>query len=242
MDEKRDNLNPSQYLMCETKAVYRLLIAAAGMMGAYTLKLRGNVFCNAQTGNFALMAVALGSGDWRGALYYIVPISAYLMGAILSEWLPKEVRRLRLFRWDTWLVAFEILALVAVGFIPLTVTHHVVQVIINFICSMQYNTFRQAERVPMATTFCTNHLRQTGIHLVKYWKNGDDRALERLRSHVVMISCFVAGGIVESFACGFLWEKAVWLAVVPLLTVFAQLAWADLGYEHKWLERIPAGH
>ena len=30
---------------------------------------------------------------------------------------------------------------------------------------MQYNTFRQAHGIPMATTFCTNHIRQAGVSL-----------------------------------------------------------------------------
>ena len=35
-----------QYLNCEHKIVYILLMTAAGMMGAYTFNLRGGVFCN----------------------------------------------------------------------------------------------------------------------------------------------------------------------------------------------------
>ena len=50
---------------------------------------------------------------------------------------------------------------------PLSWPHHLVQVLVNFIASMQYNTFRQAEGIPMATTFCTNQLRQVGIGFCK---------------------------------------------------------------------------
>lgn len=76
------------YLMCERRWVYHLLMAAAGIFGAYTYLLRGGVFCNAQTGNVVLMGMALGAGDWRGALYYLIPICAYLLGAFVSELLP----------------------------------------------------------------------------------------------------------------------------------------------------------
>ncbi|MCD7709337.1 MAG: DUF1275 domain-containing protein, partial [Clostridiales bacterium] len=154
-----------RYLTCERKGVFLLLILAAGMMGAYTYNLRGGVFCNAQTANIVLMAMALGRGEWMQALYFLIPISAYVAGAFVSEVLPSPVKRFRLLRWDTFLVGMEIIVLFAIGWIPLTVPHHVVQVMINFICSMQYNTFRQAEGIPMATTFCTNHVRQIGISL-----------------------------------------------------------------------------
>ena len=230
------------YLACERRYVFELLMAAAGMMGAYTLVLRGGVFCNAQTANFALMAVALGQGNWLQGVYYLIPITAYLLGTMLSEWLPGKVVRWRLLRWDTYLIGFEVLVLFCVGWVPLTLPHQIVQVAINFICSMQYNTFRQAEKVPMATTFCTNHLRQTGVFLVKFLKTRDPAMGQRMLRHFSMIFCFALGAMVQTVACGLWAEKAIWLAMVPLLINFVILASADLGREHELLERVPSGH
>ena len=48
------------YLECEKPWVYWLLIIAAGWFGAYTFLLRGGVFCNAQTANVVLLAMAIG--------------------------------------------------------------------------------------------------------------------------------------------------------------------------------------
>ena len=78
--------------MCERRWVYHVLIVVAGLFGAYTYLLRGNVFCNAQTGNVVLMGLALGSGKWSEAVYYLIPISAYLMGAFLSELAPNPIK------------------------------------------------------------------------------------------------------------------------------------------------------
>ena len=133
-----------KYLVCERRSVFALLTLSAGMMGAYTFNLRGGVFCNAQTANVVLMAIAFGSGEWGQGCYYLIPITAYLAGAFLSEILPSPVRRFGFLRWDTYLVAFEFLALFSIGFIPLGWPHQLVQVLVNFIASMQYNTFRQA--------------------------------------------------------------------------------------------------
>ena len=80
-------------LVCERIWLYRTLTAVAGFFGAFTYLLRGNVFCNAQTGNVVLMGMALGSGQWWHALYYLIPISAYIGGAFLSEILPTPVKR-----------------------------------------------------------------------------------------------------------------------------------------------------
>lgn len=56
--EVADNKNHSRYLACERKGVFLLLMMSAGMMGAYTYNLRGGMFCNAQTANVVLMAMA----------------------------------------------------------------------------------------------------------------------------------------------------------------------------------------
>ena len=224
----------SRYLFCERRIIFLLLMMSAGMMGAYTFTLRGGAFCNAQTTNVVLMLIALGEGRWRDGLYFLIPMSAYFLGAFLSEILPSPVKRLGLFRWDT--------CLFAIGWMPLTIPHQIVQVLINFIASMQYNTFRQAEGIPMATTFCTNHIRQIGIAAAKALRKRDTSALARGLVHIKMLSSFLFGGFVLSFAGQFLLEKAIWLALVPLLVILVLLVHADLIVEHNALDRKPAGH
>lgn len=237
---EKDN-NP-EFLVCERRMVFELLMLTAGMMGAYTYNLRGGVFCNAQTANFVMMAIALGNGTWKKAFYYFIPATAYLLGAVLSEALPKPVKKIKLLRWDTYLIGFEIIVLIICGFIPLTASDHIVQVMINFICSMQYNTFRQAESIPMATTFCTNHLRQIGVWMVKYIKSGNTQNGTRAKRHIVMIAAFVAGGVVETIACNIWKEKAIWLAILPLFVNLCMLVYADLVVEKDVLDKVPAGH
>lgn len=232
----------SAYLTCERRWVFELLMISAGMMGAYTFVLRGGVFCNAQTANFVMMAVEFGQGNWMKGVYYLIPITAYCAGALISEVLPNPVKRLRIFRWDTCLIGFEIIVLFLIGWIPLSAPAQIVQVSINFIASMQYNTFRQAEGIPMATTFCTNHLRQTGICLAKYIRKKDNSEIFKAVKHLKMISCFFAGGIIVTVFCGKIYEKAIWLAIVPMLIVFSMLSYADLIFEHDKFEKKPHGH
>ncbi len=240
--EITDNKTHSRYLACERKGVFLLLMMSAGMMGAYTYNLRGGMFCNAQTANVVLMAMAFGKGQWKEAAYFLIPISAYICGAFVSEILPSPVKKMGLFRWDTYLIGFEILVLFFVGFIPLSINDRVVQVIINFICSMQYNTFRQAEGIPMATTFCTNHIRQIGTSIAKYIRHGEKGALKRGFSHFLMVIFFFVGGVLLTALCTKFQEKVIWIAIAPLLVNFIILAHADIFEEHDMLDKKPAGH
>lgn len=231
--------------MCERDWVYLTLIAVAGFWGAYTYLLRGNVFCNAQTGNVVLMGLALGSAKWSAALYYLVPISAYIMGAFVSELAPHPIRNYFHIRWDTVLILIEMAAVLILGFIPESAPAQISQVIINFVASMQYNTFRQSEGVPMATTFATNHIRQIGIGLAKEFRarhNGNKEHREKLAKHFKMLLLFAAGATVGTVFCHILIGKAIWITLIPLGVIWVTFLHADLTTEKNLVNQKPSGH
>ena len=230
------------YLTCEKYYIFELLIFTAGMMGAYTYLVRGGVFCNAQTANVLMMALAIGRGQWSRGLYYLIPFTAYVLGAVVSEALPTGIRHKRVLRWDTLLIGFELLVLLLLGLVPSSWPVQIVQVTINFLASMQYNTFRQAEGVPMATTFITNHVRQIGVQTVTALRRHDRASSRRALRHLLMIFSFFLGVLVLTPLCGLLQEKAIWAAALPLLVCFVLQVRADLGEEHALFDRKPHGH
>jgi len=237
--------NRAPVLACEKRWVYHVLIAVAGFFGAFTYLLRGNVFCNAQTGNVVLMGMALGGGDWRRALYYLIPISAYIAGAFLSELLPNPVKHHFPIRWETLLIAIEMAAVIVLGILPETMPVQISQVIINFIASMQYNTFRQSEGVSMSTTFATNHIRQIGVGLaqeLRHRRTGNKSHRKKLTAHVQMLLFFFVGTVVGAIACGQLAGHAIWLTALPLGVILLVLLHADLTTEKSLLNQVPAGH
>ena len=242
--QKHNELHREHYLTCEKYYIFELLTVAGGMMGLYTYSLRGQVFCNAQTGNIVKMAAAIGWGRYRVAMYYLIPFTAYIFGTILSEILPEKVKRTKFIRWDTMLVGIEIVVLFLVGFMPFTWPDQIPQVIINFLCAMQFNTFRQAEGVPMATTFVTNHVRQIGISIARIIRHHEQEAEARAKiaKHAKIILAFMLGGITITALAPYLREKTIWLAIVPLSACFAVMLESDLVYERAMLDLTPHGH
>lgn len=235
--------NKEIYLECEKEWIFITLMFVGGFYGAFTYSIRGGVFCNAQTANFVLFAMAAGKRHWLEAVYYLIPMSAYLLGAIVSEAVPKPMKKKLTIRWDTLLILIEMIVVVILGFLPESAPFQISQVVINFICSMQYNTFRQAEGIPMATTFCTNHLRQTGVALVKSIKShGNKTNVMRMLNHLKMLFVFILGGILSTVLCEFLLGKAIWAALVPLAVVFIDLLHADLKKERGLMDMKPHGH
>ena len=244
--ERKQRQEGRYYLMCERDWIYFVLIFVAGFLGAFTYVLRGGVFCNAQTGNVVLLGMELGKGDWNGALYYLIPISAYILGAVVSELLPNPVKHRLAVRWDTLLIAVEMLVIVMLGFVPESAPVQISQVAVNFIASMQYNTFRQAEGVAVATTFVTNHIRQVGVGLAMEWRhrhNAEKPHRRKFLTHLGMLLFFAAGATVGTVFCLQLLGRAVWLTLLPLAVVFAVLLHADLTTEKQLVEnQKPSGH
>ena len=205
---------------------------SGGFQDAYTYFTRDEVFSNAQTGNVVLMGLALGSAEWAKAGYYLVPISAYILGAFVSELLPNPIKHRFNVRWDTVLMLIEMIAVLGLGFLPETAPVQICQVVINFVASMQYNTFRQAEGVPVATTFATNHIRQIGVGLAK----------ELRHRHSAMLFFFILGAVTGTVFCHLLVGRAIWLTMIPLGIIFLTLLHADRTTEKELVEQKPAGH
>jgi uncharacterized membrane protein YoaK (UPF0700 family) len=233
-----------EYLECEKWWIFALMMFVGGFFGAFTYSIRGGVFSNAQTANFVLFAMALGNGQWKHASYFLIPMSAYLMGAVVSESVANGIKRFKIIRWDTLFILIEMAVVVFLGFLPESAPYQITQVLINLICSMQYNTFRQAQGVPMATTFCTNHLRQVGIALCKTLRHrGEGRGYHRRAlEHLGMLCVFVVGGICATVLCNIFLGKALWFALIPLGIVLADLLYADLKKEKGKLQLKPHGH
>ena len=63
-----------------------LLAATGGFLDAYTYVARGRVFANAQTGNLVLLGLRAFETDPQ-ALRYLVPVCAFVLGIVLSEFL-----------------------------------------------------------------------------------------------------------------------------------------------------------
>ena len=135
------------------------------------------------------------------------------------------------------------LTVVVLALIPETAPYQISQVMINFICSMQYNTFRQAQSVPMATTFCTNHVRQVGVAISKAIRHKDKSPyVSRMLLHLGMLGMFIAGVISSVLLAGVFLGKAMFFALIPLGIIAADLLHADLTTEKNILDRKPHGH
>ncbi len=234
--------NEEDFLECEKKRTFIILMFIGGFFGAFTYSIRGGVFCNAQTANFVLSAIALGNGNWHNFFYYFIPMTAYFLGAFISESVPNYIKDRLHIRWDTLFIFIEILSVIFLGLLPETASYRISQITINLIASMQYNTFRQNQHIPMATTFCTNHLRQVGVAASRALRHRDINAVQRMLSHCQMLLSFVIGGVTAVILCRYFLGKAILFTIAPLLYLLVDLLSEDIRSGKDRLNRKPAGH
>ena len=172
-----------------------LLAATGGFLDAYTYVARGRVFANAQTGNLVLLGLRAFETDPQ-ALRYLVPVCAFVLGIVLSEFLKARKRALHPVNWRQAVLGVEALVLVAAAFLP-EAWNNLVNAGISFACAMQVNTFRAFEGNLYATTMCTGNLRSGTERLWRYAR-GRDREDLRVGG---MISMLVVGALI-ALVCG----------------------------------------
>ncbi|RVU55880.1 DUF1275 domain-containing protein [Anaerosphaera multitolerans] len=231
-----------KYLEVEKLWVFIVLMCVSGFYGAYTYCIRGGVFSNAQTANLVLFSMAIGSGDWSRAAYLLIPMSAYLLGAIISEYVYEPMRKLKLIHWETLLIFIEIGAVIFLGLLPESAPYEIAQVTINFISSMRLNTFRRAQEIPMATTFCTNHIRQLGNNIVHFVRYKDKRYFKVSLVHFKMLFAFIVGGIFGTILSAKYLGRSIFITLIPLTIVFIRLLIVDLKTEKDDFDIVPGGH
>lgn len=221
---KRDG---SQFSESERLRVFLGMITVGGYLGSFVYVLRGGVFSNAQTGNILLFSIRLGQGEGLGAFYYLIPVAAYLVGIVISELFSVRLSSKGRLSWPTVFVAVEAAAVFVLGAVPVEAPVQICQIAVSFLAAMQYNTFKKAENEPMATTFCTNHLRQTGGAFARWILNRDREEGRRTLSHVAMIAAFVFGAAVSAALAKKFGVRSLWFAEIPLFVILADLIRAD---------------
>lgn len=216
------------YLPTERLWIFLLLALVGGYFGGFTYFLRGRVFCNAQTGNLVLLAYSIGQGDTQMINYTLLSLTSYILGVVVSEYLMPKINKSNFFRWETLFIFFEILVTIYLGFIPETAPFQITQLAICFITAMQFNTFKQAHGMGMATTFCTNHVKQFASNFVKYKNSGNKRERDISFSHLAMILAFLFGAVLSVVLGKFFLGKSIWISSVLLSIIFINFFFLDI--------------
>lgn len=200
-----------------------LLAVAGGFLDAYTYVTRGGVFANAETGNIVLLGVRSISGDWRGALHYLVPILAFALGVVAAELIKKRFKQAHVVHWRQITLAIEMAILLIVALLPER-WNTVANMSVAFVCAMQVESFRKMRGNAFVTTMCTGNLRSCTEQVYQFLSTGERDHLRRGVRYGGIILCFILGAALGAWFSGLLGLHAVAVACIPLLSALCLMS------------------
>ena len=211
-----------QRQMSETMRLAIVLAIAGGFMDAYSYICRGGVFANAETGNIVLMAINFSNGHLPKALQYLIPITAFALGVVVSEIIRLKNNEQGMFHWRQISLIIEIIALVISAFLPQSM-NLIVNSLISFTCGTQVATFAKFHGYAMATTMCTGNLRSGTQNLCEFFIQKDRKLLDKAFAYYGCIVFFIIGAIIGKFVSDTYNEKAILVASALLLVAFIMM-------------------
>ena len=205
--------------MSEALPLGLLLALTGGILDAYTYLNRGAVFATAETGNLVLLGVNLAMGHWLKVIYYLLPISSYAAGLLVTLASHRRSDKL-FFHWRQFVVLTECLVVLLATIIPQGDLDPLVNCMIAFISAMQVQTFRKFRGCACATTMCTGNLRSGVEALYFHLADKEPGSLDRAKVYFGLIAFFVTGAVISSLLAPLFAGRAILVAILPLAASF----------------------
>lgn len=205
--------------MSESLKIGVILAITGGFLDAYTFLSRGKVFANAQTGNIVLLGTNLFQGEYKKALTYLIPVSSFIVGVFISEFIKLKFKNNEKIHWRQIIVFIEIFLLILVAFMPENL-NNLANIIVSFICAMQVESFRKINGISCATTMCTGNLRSGTELLFKYIKTKEPDLKEKCINYYGIDLLFILGAGLGALFTNTFKEKAVLFCCVTLFIGF----------------------
>ncbi len=197
-----------------------LLALSGGFMDAYSYVGRGGVFANAQTGNMVLLGIHLSQGNYAQSIIYAVPICMFVVGIALAEVFRVCEGRVG---WQHVSLLVEIAAFCIVA--SLGEEYNMLSnVLISFVCGIQFESFRNIHGNAMATTVCMGNVRRATQLFVESVETHDRSKVRDALIYLFITICFVIGAIV-GYISVVRWglSAILWCAVFGALALLAML-------------------
>lgn len=205
--------------MSEALPLGLLLALTGGILDAYTYLNRGAVFATAETGNLVLLGVNLAMGHWLKVIYYLLPISSYAAGLLVTLAFHRRSDKL-FFHWRQFVVLTECMVVLLATIIPQGDLDPLVNCMIAFISAMQVQTFRKFRGCACATTMCTGNLRSGVEALYFHLADKEPGSLDRAKVYFGLIAFFVTGAVISSLLAPLFAGQAILVAILPLTASF----------------------
>jgi uncharacterized membrane protein YoaK (UPF0700 family) len=196
-----------------------ILASTGGVLDAFVYLNHGHVFANTMTGNIVLLGVAALGHHWREVIPHLMPILGFFAGVSSSRHL-----RARSHRAVIIALAFEIITLFVLGWMPSGFPDTLFTAIIAYVAAFQVTSFRHVNQLSFNSTFITGNLRNAieGAHDALD-PSGTPETRENGRVQSLNLGliclCFLAGAALGAWAAPHLANRSLWITEPLLLFV-----------------------
>lgn len=222
--DRNDDKNVKKVQPSESFPMAVILTLVGGFLDAYTYVCRDGVFANAQTGNFARLAISLAQGNLFDALRYFASIMAFVAGVTIAMRICFTMKKSTFLHWRQVCVLLEIVLLVGISFIPVgDISNIFANVLVSLTCAIQVETFRRFQGNVFASTMCTGNLRNATENLNHFWQTGNHENRDKSVRYFSIDITFVVGAVIGTL-CTKAWSvRAVLVCCAALAVCFLMM-------------------
>ncbi|MEJ1311809.1 YoaK family protein [Latilactobacillus sakei] len=192
-----------------------------GFLDAYCVILRGGVFASAQTGNIVFIGVDIATNQWSELTDKVMPIIAFGIGVIIVQVARRHFNTAHLNIWRLWLLAFQIIVLVIVGFMPTSVPNMIVTTMLSMSMATQLASYSTVNGYPYANTFTTGNYRKLVENCYLFIATKEKKYQQKAKYFGLIVGSFFTGTIGSGFLVKVINVRATWLAAALLAIFFA---------------------
>lgn len=192
-----------------------------GFLDAYCVILRGGVFASAQTGNIVFIGVDIATNQWSELTDKVMPIIAFGIGVIIVQVARRHFNTAHLNIWRLWLLAFQIIVLVIVGFMPTSVPNMIVTTMLSMSMATQLASYSTVNGYPYANTFTTGNYRKLVENCYLFIATKEKKYQQKAKYFGLIVGSFFIGTIGSGFLVKVINVRAAWLAAALLAIFFA---------------------
>lgn len=189
------------------------LAATAGGLDAYTYLVHGEVFAGLQTGNFILLGVHLGQGQWGVLIHYLIPILSFALGALLARYLQTKINK----NQQLWFLAFEISLLLIVGIFSPYLPNLFINALLSIAAATQLQEFQKLKGKPFTSLMMTGNLKNLSTNFFEgYIKHEPAKRAAFLDTLIILLS-FIAGAVLNGFLVSYFGQRTIFFSTIFLL-------------------------
>lgn len=212
-------MKETQIPLHERLVVGIFLAAAAGGLDAYTYLFHGKVFAGLQTGNFILLGLNLGAGNWSLAPHYLLPITAFLVGTLFTRTLQHLLKedQTPLGKRQKLVLTIEIALMVLVAISSPWLPDMVATSLLSLTAAAQLQEFRRLRNGPFTSLMMTGNLRTLGETICDAVFHHDQHAGAKFWETLAVMVSFVIGATTTSLLGQLLGDRTILLSAGILL-------------------------